>query len=103
MSTGFFQQGFEYRTEYDQPITINGNTFEAPVPLKFFVEPDESIGCTDWYIAEVSTDFARGVELPKNEPQTTAVLGWAYKHEADAIQSKWEDWLADRPSKRTRA
>jgi hypothetical protein len=94
-----FQDGFEYRFEYPGKLTVDGETFVG-WPIVAFIEPDESVGCTDWYIANIYIDIDERPELVKNELQTSAVIDFAYATQTPAMHIKWREWLDDRPKRR---
>jgi hypothetical protein len=95
-----FQDGFVCRFEYPHAVTIGTDRFEDPLPIKVFIEPDESVGCTDWYCATVELDIAGGIELDKNDDGVQRILHHAYRVESKGINAKWSEWLADKPRRR---
>ena len=103
MSSGFYQDGFDYTFEFEpsKPLLIGADTFEDVIPVKVYCEPDESVADTDWYIAAIYLDLNGGIELDKNDEGVQSLMHHAYSVERDHIQSKWEDWLWDRPRSRS--
>jgi hypothetical protein len=45
-----YQNGFNFY--FDWPVEIAPGV-NVPVEMRAFIEPDESVGCTDWYVANV--------------------------------------------------
>lgn len=104
MAYGFHRDGFDYTFEMkvSEPVTFGEYSFEDVIPVKVYCEPDEDVGCTDWWIASVSLDLhSEDVELSKDDERVQKIMHHAYSVERKHIQSKWEDWLWDRPRPRS--
>ena len=101
MATGFYEDGFDHSFEYPHDVTIGVDKIEGPVPVRVYCEPDESVGDTDWYCAAIYLDLNGGIELDKNDEGVQRLMHHAYQVERKHIESKWQDWLWDRPRSRS--
>jgi hypothetical protein len=90
--------------EIDSETTIEINDLE----LRYTIEPDETIGCTDWYVAEIEvygsrpSDKSRYHILPKSHPRwrTLANLAVTDGKLKDRCDEVWSRYLADLPKDR---
>lgn len=82
---------------------INGvgiNTHEMECAVE--IEPDESVGCTSWYIARVYLQgFVKRTnvwfELAKDHPLFNQIEEWAYQEHRVSLIGLWDDYLEENP------
>ena len=94
--TSNYSDGFNFY--FDWPVEIAPGV-NVPVEIRAFIEPDESIGCTDWYVANVyvaETDQ----EITKDNPIALTISAHCSRAHGKAIDTRWIEWCADRPRRK---
>lgn len=97
--SGFYQNGFDFFFEW--PVELSPGV-SINVEMRAFVEPDECVGCTDWYLANVyvaDTDQ----EITRDQPLAQTIIARVQRKHDREITERWKEWLSDRPRKRTRS
>jgi hypothetical protein len=102
--------------DYPFPTTWeNGLVVCVPVCVTLEVEPDETVGDTDYWISAVHLEghamtkgkVAEGKptdhQLPDGDPMTEAIRTYAYRTHKAQLDGLWEQYLNDLPRKRSRA
>jgi hypothetical protein len=67
-----------------------------------WIEPDESVGNTDWYVARLEV-AATGQEITKDVPVAISMSAHVSREYEGQVNIRWQEWLSDRPRKRGRA
>ncbi len=91
-----YQDGFYFY--FDWPVEVAPG-ISVPVEMAAYIEPDESIGCTDWYVARLEIADT-GQELTKDLPLAITMSAHVSRQYDGPINLRWQEWLADKPRKR---
>lgn len=91
-----YQNGFDFYFEYPVELAPGVN---VPVEMRAFIEPDESVGCTDWYVANIYV-AATDQEITKDHSIALTISGHCSRAHDKAITTRWREWLADQPRKK---
>ena len=106
----------ELIVDYPMPTTWeNGLVVCVPTTITVEVEPDETIGCTDYYISAVHLEGHRMTagkvepgkpedhRLPDADPMTEAIRAYVYRTHKAQLDGLWQQYLNDKPRPRRRA
>ena len=74
----------------------------VPIEIAAWIEPDESVGNTDWYVARLEIPET-GQEITKDIPLAITLSAHVSREHDGAVNIRWQEWLADRPRPRRRA
>lgn len=91
-----YQNGFNFY--FDWPVEIAPGV-NVPIEMRAFIEPDESVACSDWYVANVyvaDTDQ----EITKDNAIALTIATHCARAHDKAIHTRWIEWLADQPRRR---
>ena len=91
-----YQNGFNFY--FDWPVEIAPGV-NVPVEIRAFIEPDESVACSDWYVANVYVAETEQ-EITKDHPIALTISAHCSRAHGKAIDTRWLEWLADHPRKR---
>lgn len=85
-------------------LSIETHELECAVEI----EPDESVGCTDWYIARVYVEGyvkrkRQWFAVPATSPLFETVKAWAMDERDAQLAELWSEYLDDKPRTRRRA
>lgn len=102
--------------DYPLAVPMNGGLVVCiPATVTLEIEPDETIGCTDYYIAAVHIEghqMTKGVveagkpkdfRVPDSDPLSEMIRTYAYRTHAKQLDGIWQQYLNDTPRKRNRA
>lgn len=96
MTSKHYADGFDFC--FDWPVElVPGVT--ANIEMMAFIEPDESVACSDWYVANVSV-AETGAEITKDQPLALTMAAHVAKLHEREIDQRWREWLHDKPRKR---
>lgn len=93
---GFYRDGFDFH--FDWPVELVPGV-NASVEMTAFIEPDESVACSDWYVASV-TVAETGAEITKDQPLALTMAAHVAKAHEATINERWREWLQDKPRRR---
>jgi hypothetical protein len=99
--------------DYPLPVTMDGGLIVCvPTTVTLEIEPDESIGNTDYYIAAVHLEGHQMVKgkiedgkpkdyrVPDTDPLSEMIRTYAYRTHKAQLEGRWQTYLNDLPSKR---
>ncbi len=98
--------------DYPMPIVCDGGLIVCvPTSVTLQVDPDESVGDTDYWISAVYlegwkmdkgkiADAQDDHRIPDSDPMSEVIRTWAYRTHKAQLDELWQSYLADKPRKR---